>query len=79
MNSKGEDHDLTASSEAVWSGSALFAKAILDRQLVFEIYNIYCIQFASFSPKKTYELAHDVLVLMTLSSNKGSDEPTRIQ
>ena len=31
-----EDPDQTASSEAVWSASALFAMAFLDRQLVFK-------------------------------------------
>ena len=32
-----EDPDQTASSEAVWSGSALFAYTIFGRQLVFQI------------------------------------------
>ena len=32
-----EDPDQTASSEAVWSGSALFVKTFFGRQLVLEI------------------------------------------
>ena len=32
-----EEPDQTASSETVWSGSALFVQAFFDRHLVFEI------------------------------------------
>ena len=32
-----EDPDQTASSEAVWSGSALFVYAFFGRQVVFKI------------------------------------------
>ena len=34
---KREDPDQTASSEAVWSGSAMFILGLFCRQLVFEI------------------------------------------
>ena len=34
---KGEDPDQTASTEAVWSGSALFAYAILLEMFVYKI------------------------------------------
>ena len=33
----GEDHDQNASSEAVWSGSAMFVYNLFGRQLVFQI------------------------------------------
>ena len=52
-----EDPDQTASSEAVWSGSALFVRAFCHRQLVFAIlehlpYMIYDVNFSVITVKK---------------------------